>query len=66
MAQGKISYNIISQVKSFGMKPTYRINKVLFFLGLSLPLLALVVMGWLAHQNDRAIQGFILLGNPHV
>ncbi len=33
------------------MKPTYRINKVLFFLGLSLPLLALVAVGWLAHQT---------------
>jgi CHASE3 domain sensor protein len=33
------------------MKPTQRINKVLFFLGLSLPLLALVVMSWLVHQT---------------
>ena len=33
------------------MKPTYRINKVLFFLGLSLPLLVLVAVGWLAHQT---------------
>ena len=33
------------------MKPTQRINKVLFYLGLSLPLLALVAVGWLAHQK---------------
>ena len=33
------------------MKPTQRINKVLFYLGLSLPLLALVAVGWLAHQT---------------
>jgi CHASE3 domain sensor protein len=33
------------------MKPTQRINKVLFFLGLSLPLLALVMMSWLVHQT---------------
>ena len=33
------------------MKPTQRINKILFFLGLSLPLLALVVMSWLVHQT---------------
>jgi CHASE3 domain sensor protein len=33
------------------MKPTQRINKVLFYLGLSLPLLALVMMSWLVHQT---------------
>jgi CHASE3 domain sensor protein len=33
------------------MKPTQRTNKVLFYLGLSLPLLALVMMSWLAHQT---------------
>ncbi len=33
------------------MKPTQRTNKVLFFLGLSLPLLALVLMSWLVHQT---------------
>jgi CHASE3 domain sensor protein len=33
------------------MKPTQRTNKVLFFLGLSLLLLALVMMGWLVHQT---------------
>ncbi len=33
------------------MKPTQRTNKVLFFLGLSLPLLALVMMSWLVHQT---------------
>jgi CHASE3 domain sensor protein len=33
------------------MKPTQRANKVLFFLGLSLPLLALVMMSWLVHQT---------------
>jgi CHASE3 domain sensor protein len=49
VAQGKISY--IIRVKSFGMKPTHRINKVLFYLGLSLPLLALVAVGWLAHHT---------------
>jgi len=33
------------------MKPTQRTNKVLFFLGLALPLLALVMMSWLVHQT---------------
>ena len=33
------------------MKPDQRTNKVLFYLGLSLPLLALVVISWLAHQT---------------
>ena len=33
------------------MKPTQRTNKVLFHLGLSLPLLALVMMSWLVHQT---------------
>ena len=33
------------------MKPTQRTNKVLFYLGLSLPLLALVMMSWLVHQT---------------
>jgi CHASE3 domain sensor protein len=33
------------------MKPTQRTNKVLFFLGLSLLLLALVIMSWLVHQT---------------
>jgi len=33
------------------MKPTQRTNKVLFYLGLSLPLLALVMISWLAHQT---------------
>jgi CHASE3 domain sensor protein len=33
------------------MKPTQRANKVLFYLGLSLPLAALVMMSWLAHQT---------------
>jgi CHASE3 domain sensor protein len=33
------------------MKPTQRANKVLFYLGLSLPLLTLVLMSWLVHQT---------------
>jgi CHASE3 domain sensor protein len=33
------------------MKPTQRTHKILFYLGLSLPLLALVMMSWLAHQT---------------
>jgi CHASE3 domain sensor protein len=32
------------------MKPSQRANRVLSYLGLSLPLLALVLMSWLAHQ----------------
>lgn len=34
------------------MKLIQRANKVLFFLGLSLPLLALIVMSWLVHQTS--------------
>ena len=33
------------------MKPTQRAQKILFYLGLSLPLLALVVTSWLAHET---------------
>ena len=33
------------------MKFTHRTNKILFFSGLSLPLIALVVISWLAHQT---------------
>ncbi len=33
------------------MKPDQRTNKVLFYLGLSLPLVALVLMSWLVHQT---------------
>jgi CHASE3 domain sensor protein len=33
------------------MKPSQRTNRVLSYLGLSLPLLALVLMSWLAHQT---------------
>lgn len=33
------------------MKPDQRTNKVLFFLGLSLPLFALVVISWLVHET---------------
>ena len=33
------------------MKPTQRTNKILFYLGLSLPLLALVVISWLVHET---------------
>ena len=33
------------------MKPTQRTNKILFYLGLSLPLMALVMMSWLVHET---------------
>jgi CHASE3 domain sensor protein len=33
------------------MKPTQRTHKILFYLGLYLPLLALVMMSWLVHQT---------------
>ena len=33
------------------MKPTQRTHKILFYLGLSLPLLALVLMSWLVHET---------------
>jgi CHASE3 domain sensor protein len=38
------------------MKPTQRTHKVLFYLGLSLPLLALVLMSWLVHQTTMEVR----------
>ena len=37
------------------MKLTQRTNKILFFLGLSLPLIALMAMSWLALGRDLGI-----------
>ena len=34
------------------MKFMQRANKVLFFVGLSLPLIALVMMSWLVHRTS--------------
>jgi CHASE3 domain sensor protein len=38
------------------MKFMQRANKILFFIGLSLPLIALVVMSWLVHQTTGHFQ----------
>jgi CHASE3 domain sensor protein len=38
------------------MKFMQRANKVLFFIGLSLPLIALLVMSWLVHQTSGQFQ----------
>src|SRR5208283_5988339 len=38
------------------MKFMQRANKILFFIGLSLPLIALVVMSWLVHQTSGQFQ----------
>jgi hypothetical protein len=35
------------------MKPIQRANKVLFFVGMCFPLLALIVMSWLVHQTSE-------------
>src|SRR5208282_5407292 len=38
------------------MKFMQRANKVLFFIGLSLPLIALILMSWLVHQTSGQFQ----------
>jgi hypothetical protein len=38
------------------MKFTHRTNKILFFCGLSLPLIALVMMSWLVHRTSGQFQ----------
>ena len=35
------------------MKPSQRVNKVLFFAGMFFPLLALIVMSWLVHRTSE-------------
>ena len=42
--------------ESLAMKFMQRANKILFFIGLSLPLIALVVMSWLVHQTTGQFQ----------
>lgn len=48
------------------MKPIQRANKVLFFVGMCFPLLALIVMSWLVHQTAGQFQdSFFQVGQTY-
>jgi CHASE3 domain sensor protein len=48
------------------MKPSQRANKVLFFVGVCLPLLALIVMSWLVHQTSEQFRdSFFQVGHTY-
>jgi len=48
------------------MKPSPRANKVLFFVGMCFPLLALIVMSWLVHQTSEQFRdSFFQVGHTY-
>jgi CHASE3 domain sensor protein len=48
------------------MKPSQRANKVLFFVGVCFPLLALIVMSWLVHQTSEQVRdSFFQVGHTY-
>jgi CHASE3 domain sensor protein len=48
------------------MKPIQRANKVLFFVGVCFPLLALIVMSWLVHQTSEQVRdSFFQVGHTY-
>ncbi len=48
------------------MKPIQRANKVLFFVGMCFPLLALIVMSWLVHQTTGQFRdSFFQVGHTY-
>ena len=48
------------------MKPSPRANKVLFFVGVCFPLLALIVMSWLVHQTSEQFRdSFFQVGHTY-
>ena len=48
------------------MKPNQRANKVLFFVGVCIPLLALIVMSWLVHQTSEQFRdSFFQVGHTY-
>jgi CHASE3 domain sensor protein len=48
------------------MKPSQRVNKVLFFVGVCIPLLALIVMSWLVHQTSEQFRdSFFQVGHTY-
>ena len=48
------------------MKPSPRANKVLFFVGICFPLLALIVMSWLVHQTTGQFRdSFFQVGHTY-
>jgi CHASE3 domain sensor protein len=48
------------------MKPSQRANKVLFFVGVCIPLLALIVMSWLVHQTSEQFRdSFFQVGHTY-
>jgi CHASE3 domain sensor protein len=48
------------------MKPSPRASKVLFFVGMCIPLLALIVMSWLVHQTSEQFRdSFFQVGHTY-
>jgi CHASE3 domain sensor protein len=48
------------------MKPSPRANKILFIVGMSIPLLALLVMSWLVHQTSEQVRdSFFQVGHTY-
>ena len=48
------------------MKPNQRANKVLYFVGMCFPLLALIVMSWLVHQtSEQSRDSFFQVGRTY-
>jgi CHASE3 domain sensor protein len=48
------------------MKPIQRANKVLFFVGVCFPLLALIIMSWLVHQTTEQVRdSFFQVGHTY-
>ncbi len=48
------------------MKPNPRVNKVLLFMGMFLPLLALIFMCWLVHQTSQQFrESFLQVGHTY-
>jgi CHASE3 domain sensor protein len=48
------------------MKPSQRANKVLFYVGMFIPLLALIVMSWLVHQTTGQFRdSFFQVGHTY-
>ena len=48
------------------MKPSQRASKILFFMGMCIPLLALIVMSWLVHQTGEQFRdSFFQVGHTY-
>jgi CHASE3 domain sensor protein len=64
VAQGKNSYHKLNP--KYGMKPGQYTDQTLFIVGVSFPLLALIVMSWLVHQtNEQFRDSFFQVGHTY-